>query len=189
MDMYFYPKVDWEALHHLHNLTHISFNDMVSSLRHPSSRTWDNWMTRLLNACPPSVQVVIFGCIDSYNYNFYMMGGDEEYLPGRMVVELCEFVTGNGPRNKPGNHSKYHAISRLIAGWVHSRAVAACLGHGDLPKDHIFYDRILVGSNSPFGPVFHVDDWAHTGDGPVRDCWSTAEDLIERRKRNDLTCL
>ncbi len=176
--VHFSHFASWEDLCHCHSLTHLCFNDMASSLHHPSSRIWDSWITRLLEACPPSVKVVIFGCVDSYNCAFYELDGDEQELDAWMVDQLSELMRGRSRTKMPEYRFKYHAISRLTAGWMDPRAVAGCpANHHDLPIDYPISKNIVNTSRSN-----DPDHWALMGDKTVQDCWSMAEELIRQRE-------
>lgn len=169
---------NWEDLRHCQNLTHLCFNDMASSLRHPPSRVWGTWITRLLKACPPSVKVVIFACVDSYNCAFYELDGDELELDAWMLVEFSEFMRGRSTSERLEHHFRYHTISRLMAGWIDPRAVAGRpTNHCDLPADYLFSDSIVNTSR-----LNDTDQRTFMEDEPVQDRWLMAEQLIRQRE-------
>jgi hypothetical protein len=148
----------------------------------PTNEFWEEWVTRLLAACPPMTELIIFWCINKDTVHSQL-----EY--SNLLVDLPEeFLQAmSGGPNMCISHfdvKDYHFLLRLIVGDVDSRAIAASTNFVDCPLTCLSGDYIL---RTPH-PRLHKGDWDVADDisaGP--DFWTIGEDIIERRRR--ATCL
>jgi hypothetical protein len=186
MDILVDSAADWESLNSLDNLTHVSL-DMVTDLPLLSTKEVQSWFSRFTTAFPSSLKVVILAVVQSCNTDFDLWDSEGDYLyPGwpppeaKFATPECESDFTPWLKSRSKNEvdvdlETLHPIAQLAFGKVDPRAVPAAVAC-DLPPNQIFRD-LLVYFNWPDNRL----DWDGTAHWH-RDCWSVAEDIIERRK-------
>ncbi len=182
MDIYFNPVANWESLQFIQNLTHLSI-DMVTDLPQPISVELLFWFRRVLDACPPSVKIVIFGIVDDFNADFDLIDSDGDYLPpgwppcdpGPEVEGWTNWLLSETHCHDNVDFDILHPIAQLAFGKVDPRAVAAAVTD-NLPPNQLF-KNLLVYFVWPDNRL----DWDWTVPNH-RDCWAVAEDIVEKRK-------
>ncbi|EKM81746.1 hypothetical protein AGABI1DRAFT_105227 [Agaricus bisporus var. burnettii JB137-S8] len=155
--------VDWESLRSLHNLTHASF-DLVTELPNLTTKAIQCWFSRLIAACPLTVKVIILVIVEEYIGDFDLRDLDGDFLypgwpplhPDFAMTEDERCITPLSSRISENcsdvGLTTLHPIARIALGIVDPRVVPGAL-----------------------------TNW----DGTVprhRDCWMSAEDIIERRR-------
>lgn len=185
MDIYFNPVADWESLQCLPNLTHLSI-DMVTEWPTPSSNALSYWFSRVLDSCLPSVKVIIFGVVDDHNADFDLVDSEGNYLlpgwppcdsnPSSLGTEgWTTWLTSESRCHDSVDLDILHPIAQLAFGKLDPRAVPGAVTDV-LPPNQLFRDFL----------VYFV--WPDNGldwDGRAYwhcDCWSVAEDIIEKRR-------
>ncbi|KAF9447729.1 hypothetical protein P691DRAFT_95278 [Macrolepiota fuliginosa MF-IS2] len=185
MDIYFHPAADWESLKPLPNLTHLSL-DLVTELPTPSSGELSYWFSRILDACAPTVKVVIFGVVNETNADFDLVDSEGDYLlpgwppadPGSSALGTegwAAWVTSESKCPSDVDLDVLHPIAQLAFGRFDPRAVPGSVTNS-LPPNQLYRD-LLVYFVWPDNGL----DWDGTADWH-RDSWTVAEDIIEKRK-------
>jgi hypothetical protein len=186
MDILVDAAAKLESLSSLDNLTHVSL-DMVTDLPLLDAKEMRSWFSRLTTVFPPSLKVAILAVVQSCNTDFDLWDSEGDFLyPGwpppeaKFAIPESEFYSALWLKSK----SQYqvdidietlHPIAQPAFGQIDPRAVPAAVAC-DLPVDQIYRD-LLIYFNWPDNRL----DWDGTAHWH-RDCWSVAEDLIERRK-------
>lgn len=155
---FFSPDPAYESLWHLSNLTHLAFKTMgVIDL--------EDCVALLLGVFPPSLRVIIFGCVNGYNEDFDLMTFESEYiLPSFPFEAWCD----EHPLLSYYSNAELdelHLITRMTIGNVDPRIV---VGSGfQLAPGHLFRDDVV--------PLPGTCYWEP-------EYWSIAEGIIERRR-------
>lgn len=174
MDMYFNERTPWESLRHAQALTHLTL-DMIYYRSPPfSTPELESWVTILVKACPPNVQMFVLGCIDKHNEDFDLVdfrrsdsGADDGRMPSSAVSRSKDYR-----RIRADN---LHFLSRLALGKVDPRVVVGSATV--LHKDHTFQNNVVYFTyrEPPVG------QWGSRCFGHVENCWYEAGRVIEGR--------
>lgn len=185
MDILVHPTANWESLRSLHNLTHVSL-DMATDLPCLSTKEIQYWFSRLLDACPSTVKVVILAIVEDCNADFDLRDSEGDYFfpgwpppdPSLSAAEseswTTPWLTSKSTGHDDVDLETLHPIAQLAFGKIDPRAVPAAVT-SNVPQGQIFRD-LLIYFNWPDNRL----DWDGTAHGH-RDCWAVAEDIIERR--------
>lgn len=187
VDFVVHSTVEWGSLCSLHNLTHASF-DLATDLPGLTTKEMQSWFSRLIAACPLTVRIIIFAIVEDYIADFDLRDFEGDYLYPGWPPPHPEFVTTTedeccitpllsciSENCSDIDLEILHPIARIALGIFDPRVVPGTITSG-IDATQI-YGNLLVYCNTSN----YIKDW----DGTVpkhRDCWTSAEDIISRRR-------
>jgi hypothetical protein len=186
VDFVVHSTVEWSSLRSLQNLTHASF-DLATDLPGLTTKEMQSWFSRLLAACPSTVKIIIFAIVEDYIADFDLRDFEGDYLYPGWPPPPSEHATTESeccmtPLRSCISESCsdidleiLHPLARIALGILDPRVVPGTMT-SNIDATQIYRNLLVYCNMSNY-----IKDW----DGTVprhRDCWTSAEDIISRRK-------